>query len=376
MNPSATAHGAARAVWRRVAASPAAPLAWRARRLGRSGRRSFGGWLARAGSVIAGQGRIDGTERSATDPASARRLPPSYGVTPRPAPVGDDWPEPPEIADAGRIVRSLYETGAQPAAMDVALIEALNEEYRSKPLVPAPPTYDQTSRETRARRRLVGIHRQIDLAGKRVLELGCNAGFEVWYLSHHFDADAWGVDVVERAAWATLADERTHYVCTDIGVDSPFDADSFDRVISFTVLEHVVHPYAVLRDLFRIMRPGGLAWMSANLYRGPLASHLYRELLFPFPHLLFDDEVIAAWRQAHGKPAEGAAWVNRLTWEQYEAYFRRIGFRIRALRFRETPLDEAFYARFEGILGRYPKADLTKDFFDVVLEKPATVSGR
>jgi hypothetical protein len=44
---------------------------------------------------------------------------------------------------------------------------------------------------------------------------------------------------------------------------------------------------------------------------------------------------------------------------------------MRALRFRETPLDDDFYARFEDILGRYPRWDLTKDFFEVVLEKVA-----
>ena len=36
-----------------------------------------------------------------------------------------------------------------------------------------------------------------------------------------------------------------------------------------------------------------------------------------------------------------------------------------------TPLDQAFYARFEPILGRYPRTDLQRDFFQVVLEKPA-----
>jgi hypothetical protein len=40
-----------------------------------------------------------------------------------------------------------------------------------------------------------------------------------------------------------------------------------------------------------------------------------------------------------------------------------------ALRFRETPLDEEFYRRFEDQLGRYPRWELTKDFFEVVLER-------
>jgi SAM-dependent methyltransferase len=250
----------------------------------------------------------------------------------------------------------------------------LNEEYRSRPLVANPPARDQAAREDRAARRLLEVHHAIDLWRRRVLEIGCGPGFEVWLLSHHFDADAWGVDVSERKAWAALADERTHFACADIGVDSPFEADSFDRVISFSVLEHVVHPFAMVSEIHRILRPGGLAWISANLHRGPRASHLYRELHFPFPHLLFTDEVIGAYREQHGGHRGGASWVNRLTWAQYEDYFREIGLTIRALRFTETPLDEAFYERFSNILSRYPRWDLTKDFFQVVVEKEAARS--
>jgi hypothetical protein len=44
---------------------------------------------------------------------------------------------------------------------------------------------------------------------------------------------------------------------------------------------------------------------------------------------------------------------------------------MRSLRFSEVPLDEAIYERFGDILGRYPKWDLTKDFFYTVVEKPA-----
>ena len=109
--------------------------------------------------------------------------------------------------------------------------------------------------------------------------------------------------------------------------------------------------------------------MKANLHRGPQASHLYRDIPFPFPHLLFSDEVISEALAKRGKSVPGVAWVNRLTWAHYEQYFREVGFRIRALRFRETPLDEEFYLRFEDILGRYPRWELTKDFFEVVLEK-------
>jgi SAM-dependent methyltransferase len=325
--------------------------------------------------------RIGGAEAVGRPTAGNREsswgsLPRYWQVTPAPRPIDDAWPSPPPIDDPIRIVRTIYETGVEPPTMDLALLEALNEEYRSRPLVPEPLEYEHDVVAERAQRRLLAVHRQIDLAGKRVLEFGCGAGYEVWYLGHAFGADAWGVDVAERNGWPALQGERTHLVCADITVDSPFDADSFDRIVSSTVLEHVVHPHAALAELYRILRPGGLASLSANLHRGPKASHLYRELHFPFPHLLFDDDVIAAYviaayRAGHGgEDAGGAVWVNRLTWAQYEDYLRAIGFRIRSLRFDETPLDEVFYERFGDVLGRYPRWDLERDFFHVVLEKP------
>ena len=126
----------------------------------------------------------------------------------------------------------------------------------------------------------------------------------------------------------------------------------------------------MLNELYRILKPGGLVYVSANLHRGPRASHLYRELFFPFPHLLFSDDVIREFRRRQSGRDGGASWVNRMTWSQYEDYFRQIGFVMRSLRFDETPLDEAFYERFDNILGRYPRWDLTKDFFYTVLEKP------
>jgi SAM-dependent methyltransferase len=364
-----TVRRAAQRVWRLVEGTPVAPLFRRARRSTRILRRGAGRSLARAGWRVSRPGALEAMGADA-ESTSWRKLPHHYRIEPPPRDVGTDWPEPPQIDEAASIVRSIYDTGERPPLMDLALLEALNEEYRSRPLVPEPLKYDQASREERARRRLLDVHRSVDVADKRVLELGCGGGFEVWYLSHQFGSDAWGVDVNEVKSWARLEDDRTHYVCADLASEQPFEAGFFDRIYSFSVLEHVVHPWAMLNELFRILRPGGLAYLNANLHRGPRASHIYRELYFPFPHLLFSDDVIREFREKHSGRSAGASWVNRLTWSQYEDYFRQIGFVTLALRFLETPLDEAFYDRFDNILGRYPRWDLTKDFFNVVLEKP------
>jgi len=313
---------------------------------------------------------------SAAPPTAATELvagvPPRRFVTdPKPAPVTDDWPSPPAIDAPFAVVGTRYpdDPGREPV-FDIDLFEALNAEYSEHRLVADPPKYDEASMATRARDRVVRVHSSIGLRDRRVLEFGCGAGFEVWLLGHHFGADAWGVDVQKRASWAALAGDRTHLVLADLAVDRPFAGNYFDRVYSFYVFEHVEHPHAALAELYRVMKPGGLAWIAANLHRGPMASHRYRDVHFPFPHLLFGDEVFREfYRRRSGEP-QGAAWVNRLTWAEYEDHFERIGFRTKALNFRETPLDEPFYRRFEGVLGRYPKTDLTRDFFEVVLEKP------
>jgi SAM-dependent methyltransferase len=297
----------------------------------------------------------------------AARYPTGIRIGHHPA-IGRAWADPPPIDNPFNPISPV--DPAPVRSYDLELFEALNAEYAEHPLVNSAPMYDYDAVAQRSRSRLGGIHERIGLDGRTVLEVGCGAGFEVWNLAHHFGSDAWGIDMSPRAGWPALRGEHVHLIEGDIAGDHGLAPGSFDRAISFTVWEHITHPESALRELYRVMKPGGLAWIRANLYRGPTASHLYRDITFPFPHLLFQDDVIAAALVRAGKRAEGAAWVNKLTWEQYEAAMLRIGFRIRSLRFDLYPIDEAFYARFEDILGRYPRADLERGFFTVVLEKP------
>lgn len=298
-------------------------------------------------------------------------VPTRFRTVPAPRRIDGPWPDPPVVDEPMTIVGRTSEGSVRaPLTFDIDLFERLNAEYADKPLIPAPRGNDAASATERARKRLEMVHESIDLAGRRVLEFGCGAGYEVWTLAHRYDADAAGIDIDERRAWEALRSPRVQLVRADLATEQPFPADEFERVISFSVFEHVTHPHASAAELFRILRPGGLAWISANLYRGPMASHRYREVTFPWPHILFQDDVFREFYRRRGDPPNAASWVNRLSWLDYEAMFRRIGFRMRSLRFSERPIDEAFYRRFESVLGRYPRWDLERDFFHVVLEKP------
>jgi SAM-dependent methyltransferase len=269
------------------------------------------------------------------------------------------------------IVRSIDEKPGRSKRYDVDLLEQLNSEYENRRLVPAPPLKTPEARHEAAVRRVRGVHRLIDLRSKAVLEIGCGEGFEVWTLGNDLDCDAYGIDVRERGAWSRLTGDRVHYVCADMSRDKPFDANTFDRVLSFAVWEHVRHPYAMLRETFEVLQPGGLAYIRANLYAGPMASHRYRDIYFPWPHLLFSDDVVKDWDVKHGRRPLGLSWVNRLSWVEYESRIVDLGFRVRHLAFQEADWDEEFYRRFEDVLGRFPRTDLSRDFFTATLEKPS-----
>jgi SAM-dependent methyltransferase len=54
------------------------------------------------------------------------------------------------------------------------------------------------------------------------------------------------------------------YVC-DL-TDIPVPDEAYDLVLCTQVMEHVPDPLAVLRELHRVLKPGGQAWLSAPLF--------------------------------------------------------------------------------------------------------------
>ena len=132
----------------------------------------------------------------------------------------------------------------------------------------------------------------------------------------------------------------------------------------------------MLRKAFELLRPGGRMYLSANLYRGPKASHRYREVFFPWPHLLFSDDVFAEFYVSIGKTPARAAWVNQLSVADYCNYFNLIGFELERLSFSKTPIDGPFYRRFADKLERIPRFDLERDFLMAALRRPGGGDGK
>ncbi len=67
-----------------------------------------------------------------------------------------------------------------------------------------------------------------------------------------------------------LADQTL--ICGDVGV-LPFPDSSFDLVTSIAAFEHFLNVPAVLAELVRVVRPGGLVWVCIHLFTSPSGGH-------------------------------------------------------------------------------------------------------
>ncbi len=253
---------------------------------------------------------------------------------------------------------------------DLALFLELNEDYRSKPLVRTPPQYDASSLQQRSARKVKTIAAKERVLGKRVLEIGCGRGEVCRKLNETYGCEAVGVDVTIYPEWTDTHQDGVKLLQTDLSSPAAPDIGKFDIIYSNSVWEHVRHPYAMLEKSYQLLNPGGCLLLSANLYRGPKASHRYREVFFPWPHLLFPDEVFYEFYNHLGKAPARAAWVNQLSISDYLLAFDRTGFVLEHLDFSKTPLAEEFLERFADKLDRFPRYDLERDFIHAKLRKP------
>jgi ubiquinone/menaquinone biosynthesis C-methylase UbiE len=96
--------------------------------------------------------------------------------------------------------------------------------------------------------------------GKRVLEVGVGTGtdFLQWVRA---GADCVGVDVTEEAVQLTRARMDCYGLAAQVihsdAANLPFPDASFDLVYSWGVVHHCEDPGAVLREIRRVLRPGG-----------------------------------------------------------------------------------------------------------------------
>jgi SAM-dependent methyltransferase len=99
---------------------------------------------------------------------------------------------------------------------------------------------------------------------RRALDLGCGAGLNLERLSKY--AVTTGTDYYEEALRFCRRRGFTR-LCKADAANLPFEPESFDIVTALDVIEHLDDDRVALRELWRVMRPGGVLIVSVPAYR-------------------------------------------------------------------------------------------------------------
>jgi len=168
--------------------------------------------------------------------------------------------------------------------------------------------------------------------GARMLDIGCGSA----WLAEHFE-DYTGVDGSPEAV-AAAAKRGRRVLLGTVMERLPFDDASFDGVVVKDLLEHVEDPVFVVREVLRVLRPGGRVFASSPdaqrwvwddyTHRRPFTRKAFR-LLFAdqglevervgYESVMPGTSIVSGWTGRHRRPPllVGAAWlpvVRRNVW--------------------------------------------------------------
>ena len=143
---------------------------------------------------------------------------------------------------------------------------------------------------------------QNDWIGKRVLDVGCGQGALINYLPS-FGASMFGVDIsissLRRAA-AGASELGFSHLVNIAAADAerlPFRDAFFDAVLCFGVLHHTPDTHGGVRELWRVLKPSGIAIVM--LYRSGNPKWWMTRFIRSFSCLIDrtvgKDQVIANW---------------------------------------------------------------------------------
>lgn len=152
----------------------------------------------------------------------------------------------------------------------------------------------------------------------RVLDIGTGSGVVARKLAEiGFQVAA--CDVELQPAWC---DElKVDYVQCDVNKPLPYADESFDYVCCLEVIEHIENPFALCREIRRILYPGGSAFISTpNILRIRSRVQFLLDGCFPY----FDFPVIE-WEQSG---AGAYVHVNPIRYHELEYYVYKAGLDI------------------------------------------------
>lgn len=158
-----------------------------------------------------------------------------------------------------------------------------------------PDYYDRGVRESLFqriwhRRRAPVLQSFLTGRGGRLLDLGCHGGYVSSLIESVSGATVTGIDISSEAiAYARAHHPNMTFIVGDLQDPFPFPDASFESVTAFDVLEHVPKLEVVLREVHRVLVPGGVLIIGV-----PRDTRLFRTVWAAWTRLRG-----AVWQDVH-----------------------------------------------------------------------------
>lgn len=139
------------------------------------------------------------------------------------------------------------------------------------------------------------------VTGKEVIDFGCGDGPLALYLAHaKKPRRIVGVDISESGIQRARANLAGNPPPPGIAVEFllgskdrlPVPDQSFDTLLAFDCMEHVMSPEPILAEWYRVLRSGGRCLAEWFPYKGPWGPHMESLIPVPWAHVLFGQKAM------------------------------------------------------------------------------------
>lgn len=117
--------------------------------------------------------------------------------------------------------------------------------------------YSEVANNSYNLRKRLHIRKILDLLDPkpedRILDVGCNKG-ELVSVLRNFSNNVWGCDINADTISSSDVDDLDVLAAENLS----YPTNTFDKVISSHVIEHIPQLYKALSEIERVLRPGGL----------------------------------------------------------------------------------------------------------------------